>query len=239
MNLIKNSLDTLLLAIFPKRCLFCGQVIEPEEDYCEECKRVKKIEAPVCFHCGASKNDCVCKKHKHEYKRIIAPYYFEGSIPKAVYNFKFNKHKYLASSFAKEMSKTISELYNDVTFDFITFVPMRRLHQFERGFNQSELLSDEISKLLDIPVKSVLYKSRYTGVQHNKSAKARRADIFGSFNVYKDSFDLVDGKTILLIDDIKTTGATLNECAKMLNIYGAKDVYACTFAVSKSKSKDE
>ena len=85
----------------------------------------------------------------------------------------------------------------------------------------------------------MLYKKRYTGVQHKKSATKRKADLFGAFDVREDFADAVEGKTILLIDDIKTTGATLNECAKMLKLYGAEEVDVCTFAITLPNTKNK
>lgn len=234
MSIFNEIFDNLSLLVYPKRCRLCGEIIELDEDYCEICKNVNRIKTPVCFHCGYSKEDCVCKKHKHEYKAIVAPYYYENSIIKAVHNFKGNrKNTSLADNFSSAMLDVIGECYCDISFDIVAFVPLRPLHQFNRGFNQSELLANKIAASLELPVEPVLYKARYTGVQHHKSAKQRKADTFGAYDVYEEYQQALDGKTILLIDDIKTTGATLNECAKMLNIYGAKDVYACTFAIAK------
>ena len=80
-----------------------------------------------------------------------------------------------------------------------------------------------------------LKKSRYTGVQHYKSFENRTAQIYGSYDVKDSAKSKIIDKNILLIDDVKTTGSTLNECAKMLKIYGAKSVHCATLALTKKE----
>ncbi len=235
MSMLKESADTLLTAVFPKTCRLCGEVIELDETLCDECKNVKKIEPPICMSCGYSKEECVCKKHKHEYKGIAAPYYYKDSVKTAVNNFKARGMTFLADGFSKDMADSVRETYADIHFDLITFVPLRNFHEHCRGFNQSALLAEGVGKELGIPVEKLLYKSRYTGVQHNKSAKERSVAVYGSFKVYREYENKLGGRTILLIDDVKTTGSTLNECAKMLKLSGADAVYALTLAVTYHK----
>jgi len=236
MSMFKNSAKTLLKAVFPKTCKLCGEVIELDSDYCERCSKIKRIENPRCPYCGASVKDCSCKKHKKDYKAVIAPYYYSGSIKNAIYNFKSKRMTFLADSLAAEMTACIKENYSDIAFDFVTFIPLRRFHEFVRGFNQAELLAKRIAHSLGIPCYDTLYKAMYTGVQHKKTAQNRAASVYGAYDVYKEYSDLT-GKTILIIDDVKTTGSTLMECSKMLKLYGADSVYACTFAVTNNPKK--
>lgn len=221
--------------IFTNRCIRCGSVIELKDSICEECSSLDKIRSPFCEYCGESKDDCTCKKHKNEYKQIVAPYYYDGTIVRAVHNLKDNSLTYLADNMAYEMSGVISEIYKDIKFDYINFVPLRTLHKRHRGFNQSELIANDLSKILGVECASLIKKVRYTGVQHRKSRRQRKTALFGAFDVVKDCRSAVKGKTILLIDDVKTTGSTLNECAKMLNIYDARAVYCATFAITKKE----
>ncbi len=237
MSELKAAARLLSKAVFPNTCKICGEVIELDAELCEKCKGLKKVASPRCFNCGRAKADCDCKQKKNEYKRAVAPYYYEGSVVTAVYNFKMRKMEFLGESHAEFMSACIKENYDDIAFDFVTFVPFRYFHKIMRGFNQAEVLARFVAKNLDLEVKPVLYKKRYTGVQHKKSATKRKADLFGAFDVREDFADAVEGKTILLIDDIKTTGATLNECAKILKLYGAKEVDVCTFAITLPNTK--
>ncbi len=237
MNVLKNALKKISYVLFPKRCELCGQIIEIDDSVCEDCKNPPLIKPPLCTHCGAAKDDCICKKHKNEYKKIVAPYYYKDSIVTAIHRFKNSDMTFLAERFSKDICKYIEENCSDITFDFVTFVPLRYLKEKRRGYNQSEILAKRIADYFDLEVVACLKKVRYTGVQHKKSASKRRADIFGAYDVDKKYIGNVEGKTILLIDDVKTTGSTLNECAKMLKIYGADLVCCASVAVTNRRKK--
>lgn len=234
---LKQTFKFYSKILFTNRCRLCGEVIEFDEVYCAECLNVKKIQEPLCEYCGCSKSDCTCKKHKNEFKQIVAPYYFEECISRAVHNFKENDMPFLGVELSKDMYDVVMKNYDDINFDFVTFVPFRHFHQSKRGYNQSEILASNIAENLNIPCIEVLKKVRNTGVQHKKNEKQRKADIFGAFDVYDKYKTELFGKTILLVDDVKTTGSTLNECSKMLRIYSASAVYCVSAAVTKRDKK--
>lgn len=238
MNEIKKALIQLSKALFPNRCPVCGEVIALDAQLCDSCKTLPIIKPPLCEYCGASKADCACKKHKNEFKQIVSPYYYTDSLVIAIHRFKNSDMPFLAKRLGKDMAKCISENYADIPFDMITYVPLRSFHERKRGYNQSAILADVVSAHMHAEVHNMLVKVRYTGVQHYKKAAQRAADVFGSYDVVDEYKNQLDGKIILLIDDVKTTGSTLNECAKMLKIYGAKSVYCAAVAVTKkTKSK--
>lgn len=235
MNILKSALYIFSKSLFPKRCALCGEVIEMNQSLCEQCKNPPHIKAPVCEYCGAEKSECNCKKHKNEYKKIVAPYYYKDSLVTAIHRFKNNDMPFLVQKLGRDMYHCICENYSDISFDAVTYVPLRDFHERTRGFNQSELLAENIGAEMNLPALPMLKKIRYTGVQHKKSAKERIADTFGSYDVSDEYKNKLDGMNILLIDDVKTTGATLNECAKMLKIYGAESVYCAAAAITNNK----
>ncbi len=237
MNNLFSAIKKIFSAVIPNRCKVCGNVIELDESLCDECKKLKMIRSPRCKYCGYEKSDCRCNKHKNEYKQIAAPFYYESNVIIGVHNFKENGMPFLAKGYAEYMLSAIKECYAGTDFDLITFVPLRRVKKHIRGFNQSELIAGHLSANMNVPCADMLDKVRYTGVQHKKSAKQRKIAAFGAYDVKKKYKDKLDGKVILLIDDVKTTGSTLNECAKMLKIYGAKAVYASAFAIAKLEDK--
>ncbi len=235
MKIKRNSIsDKLLCAFFPRRCKYCGEVILPEEELCEACKAyLPETEEPVCFYCGHSKEDCKCKKHKHYYDKIAAPFYYEGAIVKAVDRLKFRQKPFLSEAYAEDMVNTIDKLYSEVKFDGVCCIPFSNQDRRRREFNQSELLARHISEKTGIELLNVLVKNYETSTQHMLKSSGRRGNVFAAFDV--ENPEIIKGKRILLVDDIKTTGATLDECAKMLKIYGADEVYAICFAVAKKK----
>ncbi len=234
MTVFISALRSFLKILFPNRCAFCGDVIELDQTICEQCGNLPSIKMPICCDCGCSKSDCTCKNRKNEYKKICAPYYYEDNAVKAVNRLKESDMPFIAKRLAADMSACIKENYSDVKFDIICYVPLSRCKINKRGYNQSQLLADEISKSINVPVSSLLYKVRENKPQKRQSEKERKLNVFGVFDVKDKAF--VRDKTVLLIDDVKTTGSTLNECSKMLKIHGAKAVYAAVAAIVMHKT---
>ena len=125
--------------------------------------------------------------------------------------------------------------YGGISFDFVTAVPLHKREFLNRGFNQSERLGQALAKWLDVPYETVLTKITTTAPQKELKAVERSGNLLGVFDVCGD----VAGKTILLVDDVITTGTTLDECAKMLKIFGAEEVYAVTAAAACLSSGEE
>lgn len=233
---MKNVLSKILkTALFTRRCQLCGEIVAFDEDLCPRCKCLKMIEAPLCNKCGSSKKHCRCKDnkkhHQIEYKAVIAPYYYMDSVQQGVLNFKMHEMPFLAKMQGKEISKAVKLHYNDIDFDFVTYVPMRFRDEQRRGFNQSKLLAEIVSKECNIPLEDVLVKAKKTKKQKRQNAEDRFINVYNAFKV-KSGFDVSDA-TVLLIDDVKTTGATLNSCALTLKANGAKAVYCAAFALIK------
>lgn len=226
--------DRLLCAVFPRRCVYCGAVIRPERLLCENCvQNLPRIVPPVCLLCGHEKADCTCKQKKHPYQGICAPFYYEDAIEKAVHRFKFQDKDFLAQPYARNMAAAVRREYTDIKFDVVTFVPFTKKQARLRTFNPSEILARNLANELQIPCEALLEKLFETKTQHNLKSSERVGNVFGVFELATGAS--VNGKTVLLADDIKTTGATLSECAKMLKLGGAEAVYCCTFAVTKHK----
>lgn len=215
---------------FPRRCDICGEVIAVDESICDSCKRNIAITGEICYSCGKMKKDCSCKKshHKPDYNAIVAPYMYDGNVVRAIHRLKFYGRPELANPMGKQIARVVSEHY-DVDFDFVTSVPLTRLRLFKREYNQSELLAKVVSKELGIPYVKSLKKVFNTPPQRTVSAKFRRGNVFGAYDI-KPNVDITD-KKILIIDDVKTTGATISHLSYLLKIYGADSVYAATFAI--------
>lgn len=231
--MIKNAFKLISYVLFPKRCQLCGEVIDICEKLCIDCKSNKRIDGEICNKCGFSKEDCLCKDNtpKSSYKCVVAPFYYSDGIVKSVHRLKFYGFKELSLEMAKQMTVVIKKEYGDVDFDVLTFVPATKLKVWKRGYNQAELIANELSKQLNIPCEKVLVKIRETDTQRSLTANERRMNLYGAYDL-RNGYD-VTSKTILLVDDVKTTGSTLNECSQVLKGYGAKCVYTSTFAITK------
>lgn len=225
--------DKLKIVLFPKRCAICGNVIEFDKSICADCADLPVIHAPICMKCGCSKDNCICKKkrRKPEYKAVIAPFYYEDSVKQGVLNFKMNEMPKLADSYAGYISDVIKRYYELIDFDFITYIPMTKRDKINRGYNQAELLAEKIAEECGIPLKHALVKKRKNKMQKRQHAADRYVNMYNVFDI-REGTDLTDSR-VLLIDDVKTTGATLSSAALTLKAYGAKEVYCAVFAIVK------
>ncbi len=218
--------------LYPNKCIFCGEVITTGKLICATClAKEVMIEGRICGFCGAGTDLCNCAHHRNHYIRNIACAYYKDSVRRGISRFKFYRYTMLAPYYGRLMAENIKSKYQGIAFDGIIPVPMHRLDYLIRGYNCTELLSNEISKEIACPViTDVLYKRSYGRAQKRAGDRAKRAaNILDAFGVRHA--ESIRGKALLLVDDISTTGATLNECAKMLRLYGAACVYAATFAL--------
>ena len=159
-----------------------------------------------------------------------SPLVYEGETRRMIYSLKFGKKKYLAQTLGALMADEF--LKDDMAADIIVYVPMTEAEEKKRGFNQSELLAEEVGRRLNIAVLPALVKIKDTKAQKELSGKERAQNLEGAFECV---FEQVKNRRILLIDDIFTTGATANECAKVLLKAKAREVNILTAAIAKLK----
>lgn len=233
----RQLFERLISVLYPPRCVCCGSVLPAGEELCEGCAaNAARIEPPVCLLCGCNLEDCNRRHRKTAYKVITAPFYYEGAVREGVHRFKFRDRPRSACFFAGKMAESIRKHLPGTSFDFIACVPMLPAREKERGYNQSALLAQELSRLLAVPAECrALRKCFDTPAQHECKASERRGNVFGVFEVSDPA--AVEGKTVLLCDDVKTTGATLDECARMLLLAGAKEVYCVCIAVTRKQEQ--
>lgn len=226
--------ETMLDWIYPPKCILCEDLLplnRPERDLCVNCLvDMPWIVPPVCSKCGKPIDvsvkvcsSCQGKRLQYEGGSVVFPYH---TVRRAIAHFKFQEYKRDAIPLGSIMTKHITTYHNEMLHDIDVMlpVPMYLKKQRKRGFNQAELLAKEMEKGIQIPVLSgVLTRERDTIAQNGLDAKERRENVKDAFLI-KDA-SLIEGKNILLIDDIFTTGATINQCAKACKEAGAEKVY--------------
>lgn len=220
-----HLINQFLYPLFPRRCEFCGEVILPTEEICEECKNsIEYVLEDINLNLNTSKF----------FEGAAAPFYYSSGVKKCILALKYSSQSENAKVLAKYMSDSVKYSFNDVSFDVIISVPLTSKKKRKRGFNQSELLAKRISKELNIPFEGkVLYRA-FEKVEQKKLSREER--LLNVENVFKlKNNEKINNKTVLLCDDVATTGATLNECAKMLIQGGANKVYCVTAAVAKGR----
>ena len=159
-------------------------------------------------------------------------------MQKAMYAYKFARKEHISKFFAQRMAISVKCCFSDVDFDIVTFVPTSLRRKMKRGFNQSEVLAKGVSKILNVKfANNLLIYKNVNDVQHHLGFEQRFENVKGKFLPNKKVS--LNGKTVLLVDDIKTTGATLDECAKQLLILGADKVYCVTGLMTVKNKKKE
>lgn len=232
-----HFLKVLSRVFFPEKCPFCEDIIPLGKEECDCLAGLAAVSEKFCPHCANELADCTCQnKDAILLPNVCAVYPYDGKVRHALHLFKFRNRPDLADFFGNKMALRVAVCFPDADFDFVCCVPMHKDSAAERGYNQCELLAKVISKRLFVPFENCLQKTKITNTQHTLSAKERKINLSGSISV-KSGTD-IKGKTVLLCDDIKTTGATLFECIKVLSAAGAKEVYCVCTAVSVYGSVD-
>ena len=162
--------------------------------------------------------------------RCSCAHLYKGQFKNGIRSFKFKQKTQYSKQLAYFLHKSIERNFPDMVFDYITYVPMHEKSERKRGYNQCELLANDLSKLMRIPCRRTLLKTKNTTPQHKLSASKRRTNLKGAFKVIDKK--MVLGKSILIIDDIVTTGSTLGECAKTLQ--RCKPAHICCATVFAS-----
>ncbi len=237
-HLLSNKVSNLLDFFFPCLCPSCGQKVERETLFCSDCfSSLKFITPPFCYICGRpftirdlSSHICGnCLRKKPFFKAARAVFSYTEPVKKAIIQFKFQNNTDLASLFVKEILFHLKDFIEKIDPTLIIPVPLHLKRLRERGYNQCLLLAKKIAKVLDVPCDfKVLKKIKATPPQVGLSLAERYKNIKGSFAVIKP--DYIKKKRIVLIDDVFTTGSTVNECAKVLMKAGAESVWVITLA---------
>ncbi len=227
-----NLKRTVRRIFFPEKCHECGSIIPINKDRCD-CgfSDVFRISESFCEHCGAEAEFCCCcYKGSSFLPHVTAPFLYYGAIKEKLHALKFDSKIEEAEFFGHEMSMRFQKVFSSVKPDYVAFVPMTKSKLEKRGYNQSELLANVVADELLIDKSDLLFKVKDTLNQHNLSKNERLTNLNGAFAV-NESYNLSE-KTILLCDDIKTTGTTLKKCCDVLFSAGAKDIYCLCAAVT-------
>ncbi len=217
--------------LYPPRCPFCGKIMEREEP-CTDClNRSTELTATVCKRCGAYPEDCGCFHRDYAFRRNVAAFIYADAPRNLLLRFKLRNKPQLVRFMSNRMyHHIVARLGNDYTA--VTFVPQSVLRGIKRGYCPTRSLAEEIAQRMNLPCISTL-KRRIGKQQKNLSGAQRWSNAQKNHLLRKDTS--VSGK-ILLIDDLFTTGATLNACAALLKRAGADTVDCATFAIDVKKS---
>ena len=222
--------------LYPQTCCFCGKV--SKNNICSKCaKKVTYIQEPICKKCGKPIRyeekeycgDCVEKNLWYEQGRSV--WLHTGNVPWSIYQFKYHNRRIYGKFYAKELFRLYGELIRKWKIDVIIPIPLYSKRRRKRGFNQSEIIAKQLGKLMNIPVNGkAVVRVHNTKPQKELSHKERKKNLKDAFRVTRY---WKGQKRVLLIDDIYTTGSTIDSVAKVLKEKGAYKVWFLTISIGQ------
>lgn len=212
--------DYLFDWIYPVKCPFCGKLTGRYDVFvCSDCVKTLPY----------AKDTASEQKFPH-IELCVSPLYYEGDVRESIHRYKFGGKCAYGRVYSDFIGKAIDE--KGISCDYITWVPLSKSRYRKRGYNQSKVIADYLARRNGFNKKPLIKKIRNNPAQSGTGGReARKANVTGVYEAVNT--DIIRGKTILIIDDVVTTGATLSECSKVLKSAGAAKIYAATLARHK------
>jgi len=223
---------------YPPKCVFCEKIVKNYMfSVCEKCLDNIPYNTSCCKKCATPLYNpygdglCLkCKSKKQGFDKVFAPLIYKDSVRESILRFKFSGRKAYARTYAGLIFMKIKE--EGYRPDAITFVPIHFLRLGMRGYNQAENLAEYLAEIMNVDLINTLKKIKNTKPLSKQKHKNRENLVRGVFKIRNNASNYIQGKNILLIDDIFTTGATVNECIKLLKKAGAENISVATIAVT-------
>ena len=234
----KSFLGTLTDLIYPRRCPVCDKAVRPFGSLiCEICKdALSYIGEAYCMKCGKELGEeeteyCGdCLRHRHIFDAGRAPFAYK-SMSDSIYRFKYKGRQEYAAYYAECISERLGEWIGQRRPDALVPVPIHASKKHVRGYNQAEVLARELGSILHIPVETNLIKRvRKTSPMKDLSVSERQNNLKRAFKICRNDVKL---STIVIIDDIYTTGSTIDAMSYELRRAGIKRIYFVSLAIGK------
>lgn len=233
MEILRQAAEGLLDLVYPPACFACGSF--GSAYICESClSKIKPVADPICMICGHTIRGDECKNclaRSRMFTKARAAGDYNGILKELIHQFKYNGARCLAEPLSDFMYECLIKAgeFELQTIDYLIPVPIHAIRKRVRGYNQSELLADGVSRLSGISVlHDVMIRTVYTKPQVELSREKRMLNMKSAFQVANP--DAVIGKRIMLIDDVSTTSSTIHECSRILMENGACKVSAFCLA---------
>jgi ComF family protein len=238
MSMLALARDALLGLFFPPHCAACRADTCAGVHLCPACAaKARRIEAPFCRVCSqpfagdiTDGFTCAnCGDRRFHFTCAVAPYLSQGVVRDFIHRFKYEGEYHLRKPLAAWAAAALDDerLHTPPAEVFVP-VPLHRTRQRERGFNQAEVIATLLARRAGLPVADALQRTRYTTTQTRLDRQERMENLRGAFRVRKTAAVL--RRHIILVDDVFTTGSTVEECARVLMASGAASVRALTVA---------
>ncbi len=233
----------LLDLLYPRHCPLCNTILNfGNVSVCNGCmKQQKRIKPPYCMKCGKTIGDSTleycqdCSKITKSYNRGFPVFSYTGGIKNALYDFKYKNQREYGAFFAECIMEQYGASLERLGLDGLIPIPVHKSKKKVRGYNQAEVLAKQLGKRLQIPVyPQYLVRAVNTNPQKELNDKTRMKNLKNAFKIGENTIKL---KKILLVDDIYTTGATIESCTRVLLQAGVEEVYYTSVAIGKGYSE--
>ncbi len=230
-------LNLILRLFFPDRCLICDEILpfkRKESFLCDRClSETEHLETiPTCSLCGMPSSEILCNScltHRHIFNKAISCFPYQGALRESVLRFKFRNRRDLSRGYSKILSARVVPLHIRTPFGAVVYAPMTDAAERERGYHQTKLLAEGVSRSLGIPLcENLLLKKKETPKQSTLSYRERWQNVSGAFALVPGQ--RLTEKRVVLIDDVLTTGATADALSRLLKSAGAEYVLVATIA---------
>ena len=237
----KGIIDFCLELLYPKRCVACDKVllkIEKDMGICKECApKVKLVGGTYCIKCGGPINNpseefCNnCKENKHHFDQAKAVFRYTGGMKEAMYRFKYSNRRCYGKFFATHALRNYGSWLKAIDVDAIVPVPMYGPKEKKRGYNQAEVFAKALSKATGIPIADkIVRRERDTVAMKELNSTKRKKNLLKAFIITEN---VVQFRKVLIVDDIYTTGTTMDEVARVLKSGGVKEVFGMCVCIGE------
>ncbi|MBN2017219.1 MAG: ComF family protein [Candidatus Cloacimonetes bacterium] len=228
-----NVITSVANLLFPPMCFSCNERLENSTILCNNCiDQLIDLEGIRCTFCHKEiSHGFICDECKtiYPFDEVVCAYMYNSPIQSMIHHFKYNEFKKIGTYLGKRLADKLSHYDFTRNTDYIIPVPLHRTKERFRGFNQAEIIAKAISKSIKIPILSdVIRRKKFTQTQTKLDHTEREKNVADAF-ILKDS-EILKKKSILLVDDVLTTGSTMKSIALLLKENLAAHVYVCTLA---------
>lgn len=214
---MSHRTDEMKSVFFPSHCVFCK-------------RGVKEQYLAICDKCAKQLPEPPAKRHGEFFSVCISAMPYDDTVRSSVLHMKLDPRVSYCETYGRMIAARVREELKD-KFDLVSWIPTSPLHRVKRGFDQGEMMAQTVAAELELPLQKLLKRRLFSRAQSNiPDAARRRANVLNAYRTVEDP--AIDGKCILLIDDVITTGATLSECSRVLRLAGASRIVGATFAAT-------
>lgn len=234
----RQSAEAALSLFYPPHCAACSADTAAGCHLCEQCASgVREIRAPFCQRCSESFDGAItgaftcanCAHREFTFEAAVSRFRSEGVVREFIHRFKYERQFYLRHQLGDWLAAAwLDERIQHRPVDYLIPVPLHSARRREREFNQAEVLARILGKRTGTPVLEALRRNRYTSTQTRLNRRERMENLHGAFELRHNS--PVQSRHLIIVDDVFTTGSTVEECARVLSQAGAESIRVVTVA---------